>query len=265
MIVTPFQTEKLTKPFKLNQFVDSFVGEKIQNGDVLVIASKVVSIAEGQVIDLKNQIVTEEAWALSAEFKMDEKFCQAVLAEADEILGGVPGVISTMKNGIVTPYAGVDRSNVPKNHVVLWPKNPTNTAQRIRDYFKQKRNVSIGIIISDSQVVPLRVGSYGVAIAIAGFEGIISKIGEKDLFGKKMLVTRLNLADNLASAANLVMGETTERCPIALISGVKLKLSETNAFLLSRKLLMSPAECLIFGSLPSWGPENDASNLPQFS
>ena len=80
-----------------------------------------------------------------------------------------------------------------------------------------------------------------------------------------MLVTRLNLADNLASAANLVMGETTERCPITVISGVNIELSEVSAFLLSRKLLMSPAECLIFGSLPGWGPENDSSNLPQFS
>ena len=265
MIVTPFQTEKLTKPFKLNQFIDSFVGDKIQSGDVLVIASKIVSIAEGQVVNLKKLVVTEEAWALAAEFKMDEKFCQAVLSEADEILGGVPGVISTMKNGIVTPYGGVDRSNAPQNHVVLWPKNPSETAQKIRDYFKDERDVSIGVIISDSQVVPLRVGSYGVAISIAGFEGIVSKIGEKDLFGKIMLVTRLNLADNLASAANLVMGETTERCPIVLIKGVKLELSDTNAFLLSRKLLMSPAECLIFGSLPNWGPENDSSSLPQFS
>ncbi|MDD4613958.1 MAG: coenzyme F420-0:L-glutamate ligase [Caldisericia bacterium] len=265
MIVIPYQTKILTEPFPLELLLHDILGNDIGHGDIIVIASKVVSISEGRVISLSDLIVTEEAWALAIEYHMNPLFCQAILQEADEILGGVPGVITTMKNGIVTPFAGVDQSNVPKNHAVLWPKNPTSTAQRLHEYIKKTLNISVGVIISDSQIAPLRVGTYGVAIAVAGFDGIIDRRGEKDLFGKIMHITRLNLADNLASAANLVMGETTERSPFVLIKGLPIQFSEMSSFELTRQLLMDPDECLIFGSLSSWGPDNDNSNLPRFS
>jgi coenzyme F420-0:L-glutamate ligase / coenzyme F420-1:gamma-L-glutamate ligase len=264
LIVIPYQTKIFTEPFPLELLLHDVLGNDLEEGDIIVIASKVVSISEGRVIFLQDLTITEEAWALATEFRMNPFFCQAILQEADEILGGVPGVITTMKNGIVTPFAGVDQSNVPKNHAVLWPKNPSSTAQRLHDYIKRTYNISVGVIISDSQIAPLRVGTYGVAIAVAGFDGIIDRRGDKDLFGKTMHVTRLNLADNLASAANLVMGETIERRPFVLIKGLSIQFSDTPAFELTRKLLMDPDECLIFGSLSSWGPENDNSNLPHF-
>jgi coenzyme F420-0:L-glutamate ligase len=264
LIVIPYKTKIFTEPFPLELLLQDMLGNDVEQGDVIVIASKVVSISEGRVISLFDLTVTEEAWALSSEYNMSPHLCQAILQEADIILGGVPGVITAMKNGIVTPFAGVDQSNVPKNHAVLWPKNPALTAQKIHDFIKKTHNISVGVIISDSQIAPLRVGTYGVALAVAGFEGIIDRRGEKDLFGKTLHVTRLNIADNLASAANLVMGETTEKTPVALIKGLSLQISQTSATVLTRKLLMDPDECLIFGSLSSWGPDSDNSDLPGF-
>ncbi len=211
---------------------------------MLVISSKIVSISEGMLVNLKEVLASEEAKALSTEFGIDERLAQVIINEADTILGGVRKVVATIKNGIAIPFAGVDTSNVPVSYAVLWPKDPAETAEKIRKFFFKERGIRLGVIISDSQIVPFRRGTYGIALGIAGFSGVIDERGEKDLFGKEMKVTRQNLADNLASSANVVMGERANSSPIAIISDAPISLIEEDAHILTKSLSMDEEECL---------------------
>ncbi len=253
MLVKPIKTDIIKEKFDLLSFLDHyFHNEDLQSGDVVVISSKIIAIAQNRMKAINSIIPSETAYSLANEYQIEPALAEVILDEADIVLGGVPRVITSLKNGILSAYAGVDRSNVPEGFLVLWPKDPAGTAQLIHQHFKKNRNIHLGIIISDSQVVPLRAGTYGVAIGIAGFKGMISEVGFEDLFGKEMVVTRWNIADNLASAANLVMGETTQCYPLALIHKAPIELSDEPAPHLTSMLSMEPSECMIFGCLKSW-------------
>ena len=265
MQVIPIKTEIVKNPFSLLEFLDQYLSSfPLSDGDILVVSSKIVSIALGRVISLQDVKVSETAKSLSNEFSVEERFTEIVLREADLILGGVSKVITTIKNNILVAYAGADRSNVPNDYVVIWPENPPLIAEEIRNHFSQARHVDIGVIISDSQVVPLRAGTYGVAIGIAGFVGMFDRRGDSDLFGKSMLVTRWNVADNLASSANLVMGETSEQCPVVLIKDAPVQLIDKDPTLLTNELSMDPQECLVFGCMDHWGEDVDQPEIPLF-
>lgn len=226
-------------------FINDYSKEEIlENGDIIVISSKIVAISEGRLINLKDVSISEEGIALATEFGIDKRLAQLILNEADTILGGVKGVIATIKQGIAIPFAGIDLSNAPAGFAILWPKDPPRTASDIRKFFLKSRGIKVGVIISDSQIVPLRSGTYGIALGIAGFSGVIDKRGSKDLFSKEMKVTRWNLADNLASGANLVMGEGEESSPIAIIKGAPITLTEEDAPNLTQALTMNEEECL---------------------
>ena len=258
MQVVPIKTSMVSKQFDLFDFLDEHISSlSLSQGDVLVVASKIISIAQGRMKSTKDIHPSEMAYALANEYQIKPTLAEAVLEEADIVLGGVPRVITSLKNGILVAFAGVDQSNVPEGSLVMWPLDPASTAQQIHDHFFQKLQIHLGVIVSDSQVVPLRAGTYGVAIGIAGFLGMIDQIGYEDLFGKKMTVTRWNIADNLASAANLVMGETTERCPLAIIREAPIIISNESAAHLTSLLSMEPSECMIFGCLKSWGSDFD--------
>lgn len=256
MLVLPIKTEIVKKPFDLLIFLGQYLSSyELSEGDILVVSSKIVSISQGRIIPLKDIHVSEVAKSLSNEFSVEERFTEVVLREADLIIGGVSRVITTIKNNILIAYAGADRSNVPADCVVIWPENPPLVAEMIRKHFLQTRKVEIGVIISDSQVVPLRAGTYGVAIGIAGFVGMFDRRGDLDLFGKSMVVTRWNVADNLASSANLVMGETSEQVPVVLIKDAPIHLIDRDPTELTSELSMDPDECLIFGCMNNWGED----------
>jgi coenzyme F420-0:L-glutamate ligase / coenzyme F420-1:gamma-L-glutamate ligase len=262
LLVEPIKTDIITSKFDLYEFIDHILNNKaMKEGDVMVIASKIISIAQGRMKPINEIHPTEMAYALANEYQIDPHMAQAVLEEADIVMGGVPRVITSLKNGILVAFGGVDRSNVPEGYLVSWPVDPAGTAQSIHDHIHQSKGIHVGVIISDSQVVPLRAGTYGVAIGIAGFLGMIDQIGYEDLFGKKMVVTRWNIADNLASAANLVMGETTQCSPIAFISDAPIELSDRPANHLTAMLTMEPSECMIFGCLKSWGSDFDNPSI----
>jgi len=262
LIVTPVKTELMKDPFPLFEFLEHYLTPcQLKDGDIIVVASKLISIAENKLISLKTIHVSEEAYTLGNEYQIDERFCQVILQEADVILGGIPKVITTIKNGILVAYAGADRSNVPHDYAIVWPEEPAKKAEMIKLFVKKTYNKEVGVIISDSQVVPLRAGTYGVAIGIAGFVGMIDKRGDSDLFGKKLIVSRRNVADNLASAANLVMGETTEMTPLAVIRDAPILLIDSDADDLTNQLLMDTEDCMIFGCLPTWKEDVDQSDI----
>lgn len=265
LLVIPIKTEIVKNPFNLLDFIDKYLAPyELLEGDVLVVSSKVVSIAHGRLIKLETINVSEEARALSNEYSVEERFAEVVLEEADLLIGGISKVITTIKNNILVAYAGADRSNVPEDTVVIWPENPPLVAEQIRQHILKTTHVEIGVIISDSQVVPLRAGTYGVAIGIAGFIGMIDRRGDTDLFGKSMVVTRWNIADNLASSANLVMGETSEQVPIVLIKDAPIHLIDKDSKELTDELSMDPDECLIFGCLNNWGEDVDQPEISSF-
>jgi len=201
----------------------------LKNGDVLIIASKVVAYSQGQLVPVKN----------------NKEFRQLIRKEADKVL--IEGdMVITLKNRILIPNAGIDKSNTPEGQAVLWPKNPFEDARQIRSrLMKDFKLRKLGIVLSDSHCQPLRLGTSGIAIGWAGFEGVEDVRGTKDLFGKKMQYTRIATADDLTSAANLLMGETNASIPFVIVRDLKVRWTEKKAS--AEDYFISPKECIYKG------------------
>ncbi|MDI6643171.1 MAG: coenzyme F420-0:L-glutamate ligase [Candidatus Hodarchaeaceae archaeon] len=217
----------------------------LRDGDVVVVSSKVVATAQGRVMELAKVRPSARAKKIAAKSGQALEFVELVLREAGQILGVSKGVILTVKNGIVCANAGVDASNAPPGHVVLMPAKPDRAAEKLRLALASKANAMIGVIISDSSVKPLRLGTVGQAIGVAGMEPVIDCRGQPDLYGKPLRITFRAIADQLATAAQVVMGEGNERMPVVVVRDVKAELVE------KPKLLpkISPKRCIYFSGL----------------
>ena len=210
----------------------------VDDGDILVFASKAVSTAQGRLLGLDAVNPSEEAGRLAEKHGLDPRFVEVVLWEAEKIYGGVSGALLTLKNDVLIPNAGVDHKNAPHGFVVLWPADPHESAVKIRNEIFRRTGRNVGVLIIDSKVTPLRMGTTGVAIGIAGFDAVRDCRAERDLYGNKLLMTRHALADDLASAAHLVMGEADEGVPVVLAKGVPASLTgeaDPNVMLISEK------------------------------
>jgi coenzyme F420-0:L-glutamate ligase/coenzyme F420-1:gamma-L-glutamate ligase len=190
---------------------------RLENNDVLALTSKIISYAEGRLVKLENVKPSPEATELARQYSLKPEFAEVILREADRICGGVERAVLTLKNGILTANAGVDSKNAPDACVVLWPEDPPKWAKQFREQIKTKTHVRVAVLIVDSGLVPLRIGTTGLALAVAGFTPIKEYRDKKDLYGKPILITRHAVADDLASAAHLLMGEAAERTPVVLI------------------------------------------------
>lgn len=198
-------------------------GETLADGDVLAVSSKYAAISEGRVISMQDVIVTAEAEALAQRYHMNPVVAQLVLQEADHIFGGIQGFLLTAKDGIISPNAGLDRSNIPSGQVVLFPVDPYRTAASIRTALRARLGLTdLGVILTDSWLMPGRLGTAGVALGTAGFRPIQDERGKADLFGNPMTVTQRGIADSLSVCAQMVMGERDEATPAAIVrhSGV---------------------------------------------
>lgn len=216
-------------------------GIKILNNDILVFSAKVIGTAQGRLVDLSKIKPSNRAIELAALYDMDPRFVELVIKESDEILGGVKHALLTIKRGIVIANGGVDLSNAPPGFAALWPENPQKSAEEIREKFKNM-GINIAVLIIDSRVLPMRIGNSAVAIGVSGFKPIEDLRGHKDLYGRPMRIKQLAIADNIAAAALLVMGETSESTPIALVRDVKVTYGE--GFNISETILPK-SECLI--------------------
>lgn len=219
-------------------------GLNLQDGDVLVIAETPVAVAEGRLLKLEDVKPSEKAKKLALEYEMDPKIVEIILNEADELIGGVRGVLLTKKFSILIANAGVDLSNAPPGYVVLFPENPYRSAQIIRAFLMEKTKKQIGVILGDSRVQPLRRGTIGVAIGVAGINPVEDVRGRKDLYGRELQLTFRAIADNLVSAAQLLMGEANEQIPAVLIRGAPIQLSEKSAL----SMEIAKNECLFMNS-----------------
>lgn len=216
--------------FDIHQtFIDCLnnAGESLQDGDILAISSKYAAISEGRVIRLDEIVVTPEAARIAEHYQMIPYMAQLVMNEADHIFGGIPGFLLTHKDGIVSPNAGIDRSNIPAGFAVLFPEDPYASAARIRQEVRERLGVDVGVILTDSWLMPGRLGTTGVALATAGFAPISDERGLGDLFGNPMQVTRRSITDQICAAAQLVMGERDEATPFVIVRGTGVKLSDT--------------------------------------
>jgi len=216
----------------------------IENGDVLAFASKSVATAENRLRKLASVKPSNEAKKIAARFGMEPRFAEVVLQEADEVFWGVPKALLTLKNDVLIPNAGVDQKNAPEGCVVLWPKNPFEAAESIRRDLYERTGKQVGVLIVDSRVAPLRMGTTGVAIGVAGFEPVRDCRGKKDLYGRRILMTTHSVADDLASAAHLMMGESSEQTAAVLIKNAPAKFTEK----IDVSAIVIPREQCLFAS-----------------
>jgi coenzyme F420-0:L-glutamate ligase len=157
---------------------------------------------------------------------MDDKMAELVLRESDYILKGVPGFVLAIRDGMIAPNAGIDKSNVPKGYAILYPRHPFRTAEKLKQKFSSELGIRVGIVLADSRLMPTRIGTTGIAIACAGFEPVEDLRGKRDLFGNVLRVTFKAVADGLATMGVAVMGESDESTPAAVVREAKVMWSD---------------------------------------
>jgi coenzyme F420-0:L-glutamate ligase / coenzyme F420-1:gamma-L-glutamate ligase len=198
-------------------------GTGLQNKDVIVVAQKIVSKAEGRRVDLKTIEPSEKAMRLAVEVNKDPRLVEVILSESQEIVRTRRDVlIVAHRLGFVMANAGVDQSNVEggeSDHVLLLPKNPDASALELKVRLDREFGVQIGVLINDSFGRPWRIGVVGVALGASGFPVLRSMVGTPDLFGRKLRVTEVAVADEIAAAASLVMGQGPEGQPAVHVRG----------------------------------------------
>lgn len=200
MKVTPIKTRIFKHKEALLPFITEHVAQ-LENESILLITSKILSLSQNRIVS-RNEIEKKDL----------------VENEADVLLGETYQTYLTIKNGILIPAAGIDESNSEQNDFILWPTDPYGEAKKLHRELKAHYNIdSVGIVFTDSRCTPLRKGVSGVGISHWGFKGIQNHIGKKDLFGRDILMSTTNAVDCIASAAVLVMGESNESCPMAIM------------------------------------------------
>jgi len=250
-----------TKIFKSGDDLVSIVvkslqahGVELKDRDILAISSKVVASVENRIVSLREIQPSEKAKELATKYSLEPEFAELVLREAEKIYGGVHKSILTFKNGVLTVNAGIDNKNAPVGYAALWPSNLQSRADKIREEIKKRTGKGVGVVIVDSQVVPLRMGTRGLALAVSGFKPVEDCRCKEDLFQKELAITRHSIADDLASAAHLLMGETNEQTPVVLIRDAPVTFTEVAD---EEEMKISPEDCVY---MKSFYPQQDRSS-----
>jgi coenzyme F420-0:L-glutamate ligase/coenzyme F420-1:gamma-L-glutamate ligase len=209
----------------------STAGLHLQDGDVLAVASKIVSKAEGRSIRLNDVTPSPRAVEVAAACEKDARLIEVILRESRRVLRTRPGLIIVEdRRGFVCANAGVDHSNVEgEERVLLLPDDPDASAASLRRRLEAAAGVSLGVIIVDSHGRAFRMGTVGTAIGASGVAGLLDLRGQPDLFGFHLQVTQVGLGDEIAAAASLLMGQADEARPAVLVRGVPYPLREGNA------------------------------------
>lgn len=198
-------------------------GTQLQDGDVVCVAQKVVSKAENALVRLEDVVPGPRALELAAQTEKDPRLVELILSESDEVLRHKPGVLIVRHRlGIVGANAGIDQSNVDHSGgevALLLPEDPDASATQLRAALEEATGAKLAVIITDSHNRPWRLGTMGTAIGCAGLQSLEDHRGGQDMFGRELKVTLINRADAIATAATLVMGETTEATPLAIVRG----------------------------------------------
>jgi coenzyme F420-0:L-glutamate ligase/coenzyme F420-1:gamma-L-glutamate ligase len=223
-------------------------GITLRSGDVVAVAQKIVSKAEGRLVNLAHVTPSARALELAAETQKDARFVEVVLSEATEVLRARANtLIVEHRLGFVCANAGVDRSNVGPHVaagdeiVLLLPRDPDGACQALRERLRAATGADVGVLINDSHGRAWRKGSVGVALGVAGLPALLDLRGHPDLFDYALQVTQIGLADELAAAASLLMGQADEGRPVIHIRGVPYPFREGDA-----RELIRPKEMDLF-------------------
>ena len=207
--------------------------ETLTDGDIVCIAQKIVSKAENRLVNLADVKPGNTATALAQETDKDPRLVELILSESDEVLRKKPGVLIVRhKLGIVGANAGIDQSNVDQQGgevALLLPIDPDHSARQLRHALMEATGKALAVVITDSHNRPWRLGTVGTAIGCAGFMALDDHRGGVDMYGRELKVTLINRADAIATAATLVMGETTEALPLAIVRGFPADTLHQNA------------------------------------
>lgn len=220
-------------------------GVGIEDGDVVVVSSKIVAKAEGRIVDLRNVSPSPKALELARITGKDPRFIEVVLRESVKIVKAAPGhLIVETRHGVVCANAGVDKSNVAGTEevVALLPSDPDEWARRIRREIKRLTGREVAVVVTDTYGRPLRNGQIDMAIGLSGIEAFRDYRDKKDMKGYVMRVKLIAIADEIAAAAELVKGNGGEMVPVAILRGLKYERSESAS---ARDLVM-PEERWLF-------------------
>src|SRR3990167_9545535 len=205
MIIQPIKTSIFKEGDNLFTFIGRYF-RRVPERSIIVVTSKIVALAEKRTVVAKNDKTKERLIRAESEFALPTKYAWL-----------------TVKDGMVMASAGIDESNA-NGKLILLPKDSFKTARFLRDKLRQKYGVRhLGVLITDSRTIPLRAGVTGVALGYAGFLGVKDYRGTPDIFGRKFKFSRTNIADSLAAAAVLVMGEGNERQPLTIIEKARVE------------------------------------------
>ena len=218
------------------------LADNLQSSDVLVIAQKIVSKAEGRYVDLDHVTPSPYAIEIAQQCRKDPRLIEVILAESQAVVRVRPDLIITRHRlGFVSANAGVDRSNVAPDgieRVLLLPIDPDRSAAQIRSALCNRFGVDIGVIIADSHGRPHRMGTVGVAIGLSGLPGVEDWRGRKDLFGYTLQHTEVGVADQIAGAGTLLLGQAAEAIPAVVVRGVPFEQRDGTAQEINRPIEM---------------------------
>jgi len=209
----------------------------IKNGDIIVIAQKIISKNEGRTISLKNILPSSRSLELAKKTNKDPRIVELIIKESRKIVRVFNNTIITeTQHGFICANSGIDQSNVSKskNLVLLLPKDPDKSANKLKKEIYEKTRKNIAVLITDTFGRPFRMGQTNIAIGIAGINALKNYKGKRDMFGKILKVTEIAIVDEIAGAAELVMGKT-EGIPIAIVRNLSYSKSNSSIKKIIRK------------------------------
>ncbi len=206
MIVRSYKTHKIKAGEDLYKILDKYLPPLNENS-VVAITSKIVSITQGDIVKNDGAITKEELIKKESDYYIEN--------DKDSEYGKI---FLTRKNGLIVFTAGIDESNTDEGYV-LWPKNLQEITDKIWQYLREKRNIkNLGVIVTDSGIIPVRTGVIGSCLSWCGFEAINSFVGKNDIFGRQIMFTQVSVIESLAVSAVVVIGETNEQTPLAILT-----------------------------------------------
>ena len=225
MQIIPLYIEKEIEPSDdLTELI--LMSSELCNGDILVVAQKIISKQEGRIIDLSTVTPSLLSEGISSQYQKDPRIIELILSETKRIVRMKNGIIIVeTNNGVICANAGVDESNVKKGYATLLPINSDISAQTIQNKIREQTNKNVAVIISDTFGRPFRMGQTNCAIGISGLNPILNYAGTLDSFEKILRVTEIAVADELSSAAELVMGKAL-KCPVAIIRDYSFEIED---------------------------------------
>ncbi|MFW9769626.1 MAG: coenzyme F420-0:L-glutamate ligase [Candidatus Thorarchaeota archaeon] len=204
-------------------------------GDILVITHSIISVAEGSLYELASLEISEKARQISKKAGEDPKRVEAALRESVSIIKDKPILITKTKHRIITDFSGVDESNAPLDTILALPNDPDSSAHKIHEAISEQLGFNVPVIVTDTQGRPWRKGAVNLAIGVAGMSPFVVNKGKEDLYERELKGSLVCLADQIAAAAELVMGQANEGIPVVLVRGIEFKAGDGKASDILRK------------------------------